>query len=98
MVPTRELAEQVTRAVEALSAFCSNDVQALNLTQKVSDQVLRTLLDQQSPDIIVATPAGAAAHLGSSTISLDRLLYLVIDEADLGESYASFERVRLITN
>lgn len=85
-MPTRELAEQVYRAVEAFAAFCAKDIRAINLTQKVSDAVLRSLL-ANSPDIVVATPARASSNLNNSALSLDNLTHLVIDEADLVLSY-----------
>ncbi|KAF4631239.1 hypothetical protein G7Y89_g6893 [Cudoniella acicularis] len=86
LVPTRELAEQVTRAVESFAAFCAKDIRAVNLTQKVSDAVQRSLL-ADSPDIVIATPARASANLEGSALSLEKLAHLVIDEADLVLSY-----------
>ncbi|KAE9367923.1 DEAD-domain-containing protein [Stipitochalara longipes BDJ] len=86
LVPTRELAEQVYKAVETFSAYCAKDVRAVNLTQKVSDAVLRSLL-ADSPDIVIATPARASVNLNSSALSLDNLAHLIIDEADLVLSY-----------
>ena len=74
------------KAVESFSVFCAKDVRAVNLTQKVSDAVLRSLL-AASPDIVIATPARASVNLNSSALSLDNLAYLVIDEADLVLSY-----------
>jgi ATP-dependent RNA helicase DDX56/DBP9 len=85
-VPTRELAEQVHKVVESLSAFCAKDVRAVNLTQRVSEAVQRSLL-ADSPDIVIATPARAASNLDVSTVSLENLSHLVIDEADLVLSY-----------
>jgi ATP-dependent RNA helicase DDX56/DBP9 len=72
LVPTRELAEQVYKIV--------------NLTQRVSDAVQRSLL-ADSPDIVIATPARAVANLNTSSVSLENLSHLVIDEADLVLSY-----------
>lgn len=86
LVPTRELADQVYKAVESFSSFCAKDIRAINLTQKVSDAVQRSLL-ADSPDIVIATPARASLHLNSSTLSPDNLAHLVIDEADLVLSY-----------
>ncbi|KAI9769028.1 MAG: ATP-dependent DNA/RNA helicase [Geoglossum umbratile] len=86
LVPTRELAEQVHKAVGSLSAFCAKDVRAINLTQKVSDAVQRSLL-ADLPDIIIATPSRASLNLNTSALSLDHLSHLVIDEADLVLSY-----------
>jgi ATP-dependent RNA helicase DDX56/DBP9 len=85
-VPTRELAEQVYKAVEAFSAFCGKDIRAINLTQKVSDAVQRSLL-ADSPDVVIATPARASVNLNTSALSLEHLAHLVIDESDLVLSY-----------
>jgi len=95
LVPTKELAQQVCNAINDFSTFCA-DITSLNLTQKVSPQVQRSLLEQ-SPDIIVATPAGAATHLSSSSTSLETLLYLAIDEADLVLSYGYEEDLRNVS-
>ena len=85
-MPTRELAEQVFKAVESLSVFCAKDVRAINLTQKVSDAVQRSLL-ADLPDIVIATPSRVSLNLNASALSLSHLSHLVIDEADLVLSY-----------
>jgi ATP-dependent RNA helicase DDX56/DBP9 len=85
-VPTRELAEQVYKSVELFSSFCAKDVRTINITQKVSDAVQRSLL-ADSPDIVIATPARAFLNLNTSSLSLENLMHLVIDEADLVLSY-----------
>ncbi|KAG4420853.1 ATP-dependent DNA/RNA helicase [Cadophora malorum] len=86
LVPTRELADQVLKVVESFSAFCTKDIRAVNLTQKVSDAVQRSLL-ADSPDLVIATPARASMNLNTAAFSLDNLAHLVIDEADLVLSY-----------
>ncbi|KAI9742638.1 MAG: ATP-dependent DNA/RNA helicase [Claussenomyces sp. TS43310] len=86
LVPTRELAEQVYNAVGLFAAFCAKDIRAINLAQKVSDAVQRSLLADY-PDIVVATPARASLNLNTSALSLSNLRHLVIDEADLVLSY-----------
>lgn len=85
-MPTRELADQVYKSVEAFTAFCAKDVRAVNLTQRVSDAVQRSLL-ADSPDIVIATPARASLNANTSALSLANLTHMVIDEADLVLSY-----------
>lgn len=85
-MPTRELAQQVSKVVSTFSAFCSKYIRCVNLTQKIPEVVQRTLL-AESPDIVVATPARAAQNLQNSALLVDKLVHLVIDEADLVLSY-----------
>ncbi|KAL2820892.1 DEAD-domain-containing protein [Aspergillus cavernicola] len=86
LVPTRELAEQVQKSIATFAAFCGKDVRSVNLTQKVSDAVQRSML-ADFPDIVVSTPARVLANLGTSALSLENLTHFVIDEADLVLSY-----------
>jgi len=96
LVPTRELAEQVTKAVESFAVFATKDIRVVNLTQKVSDAVQRSLL-ADSPDIVIATPAKASANLESSALSLEHLAHLVIDESDLVLSYGYDEDLQNVS-
>jgi ATP-dependent RNA helicase DDX56/DBP9 len=88
LVPTRELADQVLKAIEQLSAFCAKDIRSVKLTDKLSDAVQRSLLSS-SPDIVISTPARAwhNVNANSSALSLSKLSHLVLDEADLLLSY-----------
>ncbi|KAK4252425.1 hypothetical protein C7999DRAFT_10126 [Corynascus novoguineensis] len=86
LVPTRELADQVFKAIEQFSAFCAKDIHAARLTDNVSDAVQRSLL-ANVPDVVVSTPARAWHSVSSSALSLDKLQHLVLDEADLVLSY-----------
>ena len=85
-MPTRELAEQVTKAASRLLAFCSSDVSVVNLAQKTSDAVQRSSL-ALLPDIVVSTPARAALNINTGALSLENVAHLAIDEADLVLSY-----------
>lgn len=80
LVPTKELALQVSRLAGRLASYCGQDVRIQNLAGKESDVVQRAKL-AENPDIVVATPARAAANMGS--LSLKTLATLVIDEGDL---------------
>lgn len=86
LVPTRELGDQVFKAIERFAAFCARDVQTVKLTDKTSDAVQRSLL-ANSPEIVISTPARAWNNVNSSALSLETLSWLVLDEADLILSY-----------
>ncbi|CAK7264274.1 ATP-dependent DNA/RNA helicase [Sporothrix epigloea] len=97
LVPTRELADQVVKTFAQFSAFCSSDVTALKLTDKVSDAVLRSFLDQ-CPDIVVSTPGRAWHAISNEFLSLKDLTHLVLDEADLVLSYGYNEDLEQIAS
>lgn len=86
LVPTRELADQVTKVIESFTAFCSKEIQVVKLSDRVPDAVSKSLLSD-SPDIVVATPARAWHNIKSAALLADNLTYLVLDEADLVLSY-----------
>ncbi|KAG7286155.1 ATP-dependent DNA/RNA helicase [Staphylotrichum longicolle] len=96
LVPTRELADQVFKAIEQFTAFCAKDIHAAKLTENVSDAVQRSLL-ANVPDIVVSTPARAWHSVNSSALSLGKLQYLVLDEADLVLSYGYDEDMENIS-
>ncbi|KAJ5665847.1 ATP-dependent RNA helicase dbp9 [Penicillium maclennaniae] len=96
LVPTRELAEQVQKVVISFTQFCGKDVRSVNLTQKVSDAVQRTML-ADFPDLIVSTPTRVLANVNNSALSLEKLTYLVIDEADLVLSYGYDEDINALS-
>lgn len=84
LVPTRELADQVYKAIESFTVYCAKDIKVVNITQKISVDTQRNLLETL-PDIVVSTPSRAAEN--SRVLALETLRWLVIDEADLVLSY-----------
>ncbi|KAJ5089652.1 ATP-dependent RNA helicase dbp9 [Penicillium argentinense] len=96
LVPTRELAEQVQKVITSFTAFCGKDVRSINLTQKVSDAVQRTML-ADFPDLIISTPTRVLANVNNSALSLEKLSYLVIDEADLVLSYGYEDDINILS-
>ncbi|KAE9408059.1 DEAD-domain-containing protein [Gymnopus androsaceus JB14] len=88
LVPTRELAEQVTRYLVALCKYCEGVV-VVNAANTAS---------ASAPDIVVATPARALALFQSKVLQTPHLESLVIDEADLVLSYGHDEDIRQIFN
>ncbi|KAL4933292.1 ATP-dependent DNA/RNA helicase [Aspergillus undulatus] len=96
LVPTRELAEQVQKVITTFVAFCGKDVRSVNLTQRVSDAVQKSMLADY-PDIVISTPARVIANLGTSALSLESLTHFVIDEADLVLSYGYEDDIQALS-
>lgn len=88
LVPTKELASQVSTVLEQLTLYCSKDVKNLNASSDMSHAVLSSLL-LESPEIIIATSAKLLSLLETNinAISLENLKFLVIDEVDLVLSF-----------
>ncbi|KAJ3771727.1 ATP-dependent RNA helicase dbp9 [Lentinula raphanica] len=95
LVPTRELAEQVTSYMKGLCKYCEDSVGVVNAAGATSGHLQRTLLSDR-PDIVIATPARALALLQSKSLSLTHLDSLVIDEADLVLAYGHDSDIRQI--
>ncbi|OQE47063.1 hypothetical protein PENCOP_c001G04525 [Penicillium coprophilum] len=96
LVPTRELAEQVQKVITSFASFCGKDIRSVNLTQKVSDEVQRSIL-ADFPDIVVSTPTRVYSNVNNSALSLDKITHLVIDEADLVLSYGYDEEINALS-
>ncbi|KAF3025432.1 ATP-dependent DNA/RNA helicase [Penicillium rubens] len=96
LVPTRELAEQVQKVITSFASFCGKDIRSVNLTQKVSDEVQRSML-ADFPDIVVSTPTRVYSNVNNSALSLDKVTHLVIDEADLVLSYGYDEEINALS-
>ncbi|KAK5135555.1 hypothetical protein LTR08_005035 [Meristemomyces frigidus] len=88
LVPTKELAAQVTGVVKLFTHFCGGAIGCENLSRKEDAAVTRARL-VEGPDIVVATPGKASQWTNDGEVSwgLQALRYLVIDEADLVLSY-----------
>ncbi|ORX85165.1 DEAD-domain-containing protein [Basidiobolus meristosporus CBS 931.73] len=96
LVPTRELAEQVTDHIKKLITYCTKEISVVNIAGNIPVQLQKPMLAEK-PDVIVATPSRVLAHLESNSLSLrDTLETLVIDEADLVLSFGYEEDVRKI--
>jgi ATP-dependent RNA helicase RhlE len=82
LTPTRELAQQIDLQVEALSYF--TNISSLTVfgggDGVAYEQQKRSM--REGVDIIIATPGRLIAHLSSGVLKMDKLKYLVLDEAD----------------
>lgn len=82
LVPTRELAKQIDEQVEGFGYYVSASSIAIYGGSKGDewDQQKRALTD--GADIIIATPGRLMSHMALGYVKLDKLNYLVLDEAD----------------
>ncbi|MFI5451201.1 DEAD/DEAH box helicase [Pedobacter sp. UC225_61] len=82
LTPTRELAQQIDLQVEALSYF--TNISSLTVygggDGVAYEQQKRSM--REGVDIIIATPGRLISHLSSGLLKMDKLEYLVLDEAD----------------
>jgi ATP-dependent RNA helicase DeaD len=79
LVPTRELAIQVSEAVHRYGERLGVRVLPVYGGQAIGAQ-LRSL--RRGVDLIVATPGRAIDHLKRGTLTLDRIEIVILDEAD----------------
>ena len=79
LVPTRELAMQVSEAIHRYGRALGARVLPIYGGQPIGRQ-LKAL--ERGVDVVVATPGRALDHLGRGTLALDRLAVVVLDEAD----------------
>ena len=79
LVPTRELAMQVSEAVHMYARGGRLSVLPLYGGAAMLQQI-RAL--ERGADIVVATPGRALDHIRRGTLKLDRLEMLILDEAD----------------
>jgi ATP-dependent RNA helicase DeaD len=79
LVPTRELAMQVSEAIHRYGHDLGTRVLPIYGGQPISRQ-LREL--DRGVDVVVATPGRALDHISRRTLRLDELQMVVLDEAD----------------
>ena len=81
LVPTRELAQQVTIALHALASKLSSSLNIQLLCGGIAQEEQLAELAAK-PQLVVATPGRLLDLCTQSYISLDSIKYLVLDEAD----------------
>ena len=86
LLPTKELAMQVTSVVDRISRYCTKDaLRFCNLAQEDSLSLQQASLQATSANLIISTPSRLLPHLASGLIKLEAGCFhtLVLDEADL---------------
>lgn len=79
LVPTRELAIQVTSEIKRLSKYTETKVAAIYGGQNIRNQIIKL---ESGVHIVVATPGRLIDHIKQNTIDLNWIDFVVLDEAD----------------
>ncbi|MDA1257729.1 MAG: DEAD/DEAH box helicase [Chloroflexi bacterium] len=79
LVPTRELAMQVTREVERIGKYRGVSVCAVYGGQPIQRQLQQL---QRGANVVVGTPGRIMDHMGRGTLDLQHVKVAVLDEAD----------------
>lgn len=79
LVPTRELALQVTEELISFNQYSRLSITAIYGGASISEQLRRL---KKGVDIVVGTPGRILDHLRRGTLDLKELQYLILDEAD----------------
>jgi superfamily II DNA/RNA helicase len=80
MVPSRELVHQIASVAKALSHHCKLRVMGIHSRTRPSH--VKKALKSAPVDLLVSTPGALQEHLKSSTLGLNQLQFMVLDEAD----------------
>jgi superfamily II DNA/RNA helicase len=82
IVPTRELAIQISQHIEGLSYFTHLSSIAIYGGSDAQNFVAEKKALQMGADIIVCTPGRMIAHLNMGYVNMKTLRFLILDEAD----------------
>lgn len=93
LTPTRELAVQVTEDITNIGRF--KRIKATSLYGKHPFHLQKAELKQRT-HVVVGTPGRVLDHIDRGTLSLERIAYLVIDEADEMLNMGFIEQVESI--
>jgi len=82
IVPTRELAIQISQHIEGFAYFTNVSSLAIYGGGGGADYSQEKNALTQGVDVVVCTPGRMISHLNLGYVKLDKLKYLVLDEAD----------------
>ncbi|KAA8916664.1 hypothetical protein TRICI_001190 [Trichomonascus ciferrii] len=93
IVPTNSLTGQVREVIEQLAKGTTITVAMLRTDRSFREE--KEHIQRRTPHVLVTTPGRLVDHLNAGTVSVDRLRYLVIDEADrlLNQSFQGWVQV-----
>jgi len=82
LAPTRELALQIDQQIQGLAYFTGiTSIAVYGGGDGVGYEQQRRSL-KEGVDIVIATPGRLIAHMSSSTVRLEKIDFLILDEAD----------------
>ena len=86
--PTKELSHQIASVLFKLTTYCRREINLYDLSNSLSTQIQKQSLLSNSnllPQIIISTPTKLLEHLKdhTSSLNLDTLELLILDEADI---------------
>ncbi|GAA4794614.1 DEAD/DEAH box helicase [Olivibacter ginsenosidimutans] len=82
LAPTRELAVQIDQQVEGLAYFTGiTSIAVYGGGDGMGYEQQRRAL-REGVDLVIATPGRLIAHMGSGSVKLEAIRFLVLDEAD----------------
>jgi ATP-dependent RNA helicase DeaD len=93
LVPTRELAVQVTHEITKYSKYTSIRVVSIFGGVSIGQQQSRL---EKGAQVVVATPGRLIDHLKRGTIELDKVIHVVLDEADRMLDMGFIDDIRFI--
>ena len=82
VVPTRELAMQINKAIEAYSYFTGTSSIAIYGGGSGADFSQEKTALMKGVDIVIATPGRLISHMSMNYVDFSKLRFLVLDEAD----------------
>ncbi|XP_026760965.2 probable ATP-dependent RNA helicase DDX56 [Galleria mellonella] len=92
--PSKELCGQIASVIGDLTLKCAWEVRCVDISASGDMQTQKSLL-LDKPDIVVATPSRALAHLKANNMRVkDDLAMLVVDEADLVFSFGYEDEIK----
>ncbi|KAL4707982.1 hypothetical protein ACJJTC_010598 [Scirpophaga incertulas] len=96
--PSKELCGQISSVIGDITLKCAREVRCVDISASGDMQIQKSLL-LDKPDIVVATPSKALAHLNTSNLRLkEDLAMLVVDEADLIFSFGYEDEIKELLN
>ncbi|SIS94952.1 DEAD/DEAH box helicase [Neptunomonas antarctica] len=95
LTPTRELAQQLAKHIDALAQFTFLKTDTVCGGETFKPQAARL---RKNPEILIATPGRMIDHLDKRTLCLDEIEFLILDEADRMLDMGFHEDVERIIN